>query len=539
MIQCVCFLYNYIYCIVRAVHSERHEIVSHILLMHQRNKYETITNLLFNTDPNSLEGLQEAPIFTAAKIGNPDLLRALIARSGIPLNILLGQRQKCVIPRPDGSNWERFDTPLSLLLAMPENYPVIETLADVNKSLYDGHPTSIDLSNTGINSLPVEVFQLQNLCSVNVCNNLLTQLPFSKIPSKFWPRLLQELNLSHNSLDYIPSQLFELACLKTLNISHNPIESLPEKWWTATSLVTLDVSFTDLKSLFIDAKESDNLNRRAACASLPRSHSIVQGHFSLYGVDDIACRVKSISDSLLQTLNAKNCKITRFPHLLALVFPNLEILNLSGNQLHSICAINELPTSLAELDISKNNLKNSKHSRVFHRNSRSGALYSCMRHHDLDRLKTLKLGNNVELKNVFFSEEIIAPGYGNPRVFFSKLRRLNLANCGLESAPNHLAELQYLTDLDFSNNPELIIPRGICNLEALVNFIYDGVKDPIVNELNMFTLTRDKQIYLRQERYVILFVSYSWILLFPQKLILVQDPRNLFLQMLYLKNFPQ
>ena len=494
-----CYVYYSLH--FRAVNSERDQVVSHILIMHQRNKYETITNLLFESDPNSLESFQEAPIFTAAKIGNPELLRALIARSGIPLNVILGQRQKCVIPRPDGTNWERFDTPLSLLLAVPHSCSVIEILVDVNKTLYDGHPTSIDLSNTGVHSLPVEVFQLQNLCTINVRNNSLTQLPFSNIPSKIWPRNLQELNLSHNLLKHIPPQLFELACLKTLNISHNPIELLPEKWWAANSIVTLDVSYTRLKRLFVEGK--DNFNSRATSASLPRSHSIVQGQFSAYSKDDIACRVKSISDSLLQNLNASNCNIDKFPHLLALVFPNLEVLNLSGNQLQSICAINQLPTSLGELDISNNNLINSKDCRMFHRDARSAVIYSCMRHHDLDKLKTLKLTNNVELKEVFLSDELTpstASSYGNSRVFFSKLRRLNLSNCGLEHAPDYLAELQQLTDLDLSNNVDLIIPRDISNLEELVNFIYDGVKDPVVDELNMFTLTRDKQIYLRQER---------------------------------------
>ena len=127
-----------------------------------------------------------------------------------------------------------------------------------------------------------------------------------------------------------------------------------------------------------------------------------------------------------------------------------------------------------------------------------------MRHHDLDKLKTLKLANNIRLKAVFLSDEITAPGFGSPHIFFSKLRRLNLSNCGLQQAPNYLAELTHLTDLDLSNNAELTpIPRGICNLESLIPFNYDGVKDPVANDLDMFTLTRDKQIYLRQERYVI------------------------------------
>lgn len=480
------------------MNSERHQIVSHILIMHQRNKYEIITNLLFNSDPNSLESFQEPPIFTAAKIGNPDLLKALIGRSGIPLNVILGQRQKSVVPRPDGSSWEHFDTPLSILLSVPQSYPIIEMLVDVNKVLYDGHPTTIDLSRTGIDSLPVEVFQLQNLGSVNASHNSLTELPFSKIPSKFWPRLLQQLNLSYNSLEHIPPELFDLACLKTLNISHNPISSLPENWWTASSIVSLDVSFTHLKSLSIDVE--DGLESQTISASVPHSHSVVEGQFSAYGQDDIACRVRSMKDSLLQNLNASNCIIDDFPHFLALVFPNLETLNLSGNQLQSICAINELPTALAELDISKNNLKNSKDSKIFHRDTRFAVINSCMRHHDLDKLKHLKLADNVNLKAVYLSDEIAISGHGNHHVFFLKLRRLNLANCGLQNAPDHLAELQHLTDLDVSYNSDLVIPRDICNLESLVTFNYDGVKDPIVSDLNMFTLTREKQIYLRQER---------------------------------------
>ena len=491
----------YVFCVVlhRAVNSERHQIVSHILLMHQRDQYESITTLLFDSDPNSVESFQEAPIFTAAKIGNPDLLRALLARSGIPLNVVLGQRQKHVIPRPDDSEWERYDTPLSLLLSMPKSYSLVGLLVDVSKPLYDGHPTSIDLSSTGIGSLPVEVFQLQNLNSINVHNNFLTELPFSEIQTKFWPRLLQELNVSHNLLEHIPSGLFELACLKTLNLSHNPIKLLPDQWWSANSIVTLDVSHTHLKSLSIDVEEK--LKILASSASLPRSHSVVQGQFSAYGRDDIACRIKDVSDSLLQNLNVSNCNIDNFPHLLAVTFPNLETLNLSGNRLKSICAINELPTSLGELDLSDNNLMNSKDCKVFHYDSRFAAINSCMRHQDLDKLKTLKLANNVHLQTVYLSDEIVVPNCcGNPHVFFSKLRRLNLANCGLLDAPDHLADLQHLTDLDISNNVNITIPRGICNLESLVNFIYDGVKDPIVDELNMFTLTRDKQIYLRQER---------------------------------------
>lgn len=466
--------------------------------MHQRDQYESITSLLFDSDPNSLESFQEAPIFTAAKIGNPELLRALLARSGIPLNVVLGQRQKLVIPRPDESKWERYDTPLSLLLAMPKSYSLIELLVDVSKPLYDGHPTSIDLSSTGISSLPVEVFQLQNLSSINVHNNLLTELPFSEIPTKFWPRLLQELNISHNSLKQVPSGLFELTCLKTLNLSHNPLKALPDQWWNANSIVTLDVSHTHLESLSVDVEEK--LKLLATSASLPRLHSIVQGQFSAFGRDDIACRIKDVNASLLQSLNAGSCNIDKFPHLLALIFPNLETLNLSGNRLQSMCAINELPTSLSELDLSDNNLMNSKDCKVFHYDSRFAAINSCMRHQDLDKLKTLKLANNLQLKTVFLSDEIVVPYCGNTHVFFSKLRRLNLSNCGLQDAPDHLADLQHLTDLDISNNVDITIPRGICNLESLVNFIYDGVKDPVVNDLNMFTLTRDKQIYLRQER---------------------------------------
>ena len=475
--------------------------MSHILTMHQRDTYDNIAYLLFDTDPVSVQCFQEAPIYTTVKIGNPVLLHALIGRSGIVLSTLLGQRQKRVIPRPDGTSWESSVTPLSLILSIPDNHKLIDVLVDCHASVSGQNSLSVDLSSTALCALPAVLFKLACLSNLNVSDNTLSELPFSNLPSNCWPNLLQELDVSHNDLQHIPSELFNLPCLQTLNLSYNPLKSLPSKWWTTKSIITLNLSHTHLENLPIDTQA---VQTRNIPATLPRT--FVDGQYTVQNKRTITCRNKSVADSVLQRLNCGHCVINTFPGLLAFFFPNLEVLNLSYNKIQSCCAINELPTSLVELNISNNMLHSGKH-KLFYRDIHM--LNSSMRHGELSKLKFLKLANNINLKTLNIHDDHKYENDRGVRIFFPKLVRLNLANCGLKEAPKHLAELQKLTDLNLSNNRNLTIPREACNLEFLINFDYDGVEDPVVDSLNMFTNTKEKQIFLREERYVSCVFLYS------------------------------
>ncbi|XP_065917168.1 leucine-rich repeat serine/threonine-protein kinase 1-like isoform X2 [Dysidea avara] len=472
-----------------AVNTRRHHIVSQILIMHQRDSYDSIAHLLFNNDPYSLESFQEAPIYTVVKMSDPKMFETLITYGGIPPNVIIGQKQKLIVPRPDGTNWEHFITPLSLILSIPQSSSLIDVLVDFDQSSSNCRLTNIDLSSARIDSLPDKLFDIHHLQHLDVSSNYLSVLKFS---NNYWLNSLQELNLSHNSLEEIPSELFSVSFLKVLNVSHNPMTSLPDKWWSTKSIVTLDVSFTNLKNLSMQTDDSLVSDHIGSSASLPLS--VISGRVSTDFEDPIAFRIKK-TDSLIQNLNAANCKIEEFPGLLAVYFPNLESLNLSGNMLQCCCAINELPSSLLELDLSNNLLCFNSH-KLFHRDVRLSTKSSCMRHKDLSKLRTLNLANNVNLITVNLHNDNQKE---NSYVFFPKLRKLNLTNCSLQMAPKYLSELKDLVDFNISNNKLLTIPREIRNLKDLMYFNYDGVQDPIANELNMFTHTKEKQIYLRED----------------------------------------
>ena len=468
--------------------------MSHIFIMHQRGIYDKMTYFLFETDPNSVQDFSGAPIYTAARIGNPKLLEALIARSGISLNTILGQRQKHIMPRPDGPDWERHVTPLSSILFMPKNRELIEVL-NYNGSANHQYLTSTDLSKTMLSFLPAEIFMISYLSTLNVSDNGISELPLSNLPSDCYPDTLQDLNVSHNKLQHIPSELFTLPCLRTLNVSHNPLKSLPSEWWTTKSIVTLNLSHTHLENLSIDGSE---LAAQVKRSSAHLRSSVVSGQYSVQSPYVIPVRTNSISGYRVQHLNCSHCNINKFPSLLAYCVPNLEVLNLSNNKLQSCCAINELPKSLVDLDLSNNYLSDRQEHKLFYRDAE--LQNSFVRHGELNKLRYLKLANNTNLRTLTIHDESKDGVDNGTYVFFPKLVRLNVSNCGLVQAPEYLAGLEYLTDLDISNNKNLSIPHEICDLKHLINFNYDKVMDPIANTLNAFTLTREKRMFLNSQQ---------------------------------------
>ena len=477
-------------CVVRAVFTERHHIVSQILIMHQRDKFDSIAHLLFDSDPNSVKSYQGAPIFTASEIGNPKLFEVLVTQSGIPHYIALRQKQKHEIPLPDNTVIQYFVTPLSLILSKSGNHNLIDLLVDFEELLNDHRITSVDLSDTRLSSLPIEFFKL-GVYKLNLQNNKLSTLPLSR---SCWPNRLNELNISYNSIKILPTEVFKLPCLETLNVSHNPLILLPEKWWNTKSIKKIDVSYTNLENINID---NENVFPTVeSAATQPNSTKVVHGKVSTACANPITSKVVK-TDSLLQHLNASHCEIAIFPKLLAVFFPKLEYLNLSNNKLESCCAINEFPIPLKELDISNNLLQYSKHE-LFCTDVQLAGKSTCMEHKDLRLLSSLRLSNNVSLGSLTICDKEMK----NDHVFFPTLKRLYISNCNLEQTPERLVDLQELTDLDISYNAQLKIPHEISNLEKLFSLNYNGVQDPIVNELEVFKNIQDKLIILRQEQLV-------------------------------------
>ena len=423
-------------------------------------------------------------IHVAANVGNMNLLETFIICSGLPLNALINLRWRKFAEHiePNVVAVQSGHTPLSLGLSHPSYCNFIEVFVKLQS---DGNCiTHIDLSHTMIDSLPLELFNLNCISNLNASNNKLCNLsslfePFLKM--KF--AHLSDLNLSKNKLSSLPIQVFRLPALQSLDVSHNPLNHLPELWWLSSCLVKLNVSATHLTEL---------------C-----SHSNTDG---THTTQDNGCQ--------LQELDISSSQLESFPKYLACYFPHLTHLNISHNNITTCCAINELPPLLEELDISHNNLQCqqpvdcpvfhifTKENTVYcHLNTKLDSSLRClhMHHKQLKYLRILNLSDNKALQSVVLHYEDLTASTNAACLFFPRISKLTMNNCGLLYTPLRLSRMSRIYYLDIGNN-KMNVPREICNLMQLSTFIYDGLPDPVVADLSKFTLVKEQQIFLLQEK---------------------------------------
>ena len=175
--------------------------------------------------------------------------------------------------------------------------------------------TKLDISFNKLVRLPLIVFQLPSLKSLNASENSIKGLP-SLSPGKkketvksgglangklCWSQpdchsilensdtedsdldfnyqesswdcpYLEELELHHNSLMTLPTCVFELPSLKYLNASYNDIDSLPFAMWSSPSIKNLDLKGNDLKNLpLFKARGKSGKAKPGKTSTLPRS----------------------------------------------------------------------------------------------------------------------------------------------------------------------------------------------------------------------------------------------------------------------------
>merc|ERR1712193_329416 len=85
---------------------------------------------------------------------------------------------------------------------------------------------TLDLSKNRISYLPDELGNLLNLRTLNLSRNRLDEKSFPQTLSRL--QMLEEVNLSSNSLSEIPSFLLDLPRLKVLHLAENKLAELPE-----------------------------------------------------------------------------------------------------------------------------------------------------------------------------------------------------------------------------------------------------------------------------------------------------------------------
>lgn len=98
---------------------------------------------------------------------------------------------------------------------------------------------SLDLSNTTLKKVPMDVFSKVSLESLNVSNN---QLEGSLQAEIRHLQNLKVLDLSNNNFSGVPAEIGQLQKLEVLNLSNNKITGLPNELGNLSNLKLLDLS---------------------------------------------------------------------------------------------------------------------------------------------------------------------------------------------------------------------------------------------------------------------------------------------------------
>lgn len=115
--------------------------------------------------------------------------------------------------------------------------------------------TKLDLSNSGLKEIPIEIFELKNLRKLNLSDNQIKTIP--KEISNL--KLLEVLDLSNNKVNNFFSKLCELKSLKNLNLNNNQISTLPKQIHKLKQIRRLSISNNKLKSLPPEFSELNSL----------------------------------------------------------------------------------------------------------------------------------------------------------------------------------------------------------------------------------------------------------------------------------------
>lgn len=98
---------------------------------------------------------------------------------------------------------------------------------------------TLDLSNSGIDKIPQDVFLKTQLEDLNVSNNKITGAIQAEIRNL---QNLKSLNASNNQMTGVPAEIGQLQNLVTLDLSNNQLTGLPQELGNLKNLKTLNIS---------------------------------------------------------------------------------------------------------------------------------------------------------------------------------------------------------------------------------------------------------------------------------------------------------
>ncbi len=176
----------------------------------------------------------------------------------------------------------------------------------------------LELSSNGLEYVTAtHLHQLPNLTSLNVSHNLLETFPKTNVATSFCSSL-KVLDLSHNRLSTLGHHVFSSLgdSLTHLNLSNNMIQHIPS------------ATLSRLKTL-VELRINNNFLQELFPSSLPC----------------LPVSILSIDDNQLSRLELDK---------VSSVFPGIERLSASGNNMRILDLTSEIPSSLKTLDVSRN-----------------------------------------------------------------------------------------------------------------------------------------------------------------------------------------
>ncbi|XP_068099632.1 protein flightless-1 homolog [Hyperolius riggenbachi] len=289
------------------------------------------------------------------------------------------------------------------------------------------------LKNSGI---PDDIFQLDDLSVLDLSFNQLSECPRELENA----RNMLVLNLSHNSIDNIPNQLFiNLTDLLYLDLSDNKLDSLPPQMRRLVHLQTLILNnnpllHAQLRQLpaMIALQTLHLRNTQRSQSNLPTS---LEGLVNLIDVD--------------LSMN----ELTRVPECLY-TLTSLKRLNLSSNQINDLSLCIDQWTQLETLNLSRN-LLTSLPSAIC-KLAKLKKLYLNSNKLDFDGIPSGigKLGSLEEFMASNNNLELIPESLCR----CPKLRKIVLNKNRLVTLPETVHFLPELEVLDVRENPSLVMP---------------------------------------------------------------------------------
>ncbi|XP_030006694.1 leucine-rich repeat-containing G-protein coupled receptor 5-like isoform X2 [Sphaeramia orbicularis] len=297
---------------------------------------------------------------------------------------------------------------------------------------------SLRLDANHISSVPSGCFSgLRSLRHLWLDDNSLTEVPvaalnelpalqamtlalnhISHVPDHAFSKLgrLVVLDLNYNSLVEFPMAIRSLSHLKELGFHSNNIQSIPEHAFTGNpSLITIFFYDNPIQSV-----------GRSAFQNLPELRTL-----SLNGAADLTEFPDLTGTKSLESLTITGAQITSLPSSVCEQLPNLELLDLSYNQIQTLPSFSGCE-SIQKIDLHHNEIQELEEN-TFH-----GLMSLCSLDLSWNRVSSVKPNSFSALP---------------------ALSKLDLSSNQLSSLP--LMSLQSLTHLRLAGNDELmeLIPR--------------------------------------------------------------------------------